>query len=119
MIIVVYLVILAAAFFFLIVLPQRRRMAAHQRLMASLEVGDEIVTSGGFHGTVRGLDDATVMVEIAPAVVVEVARGAIAAKVPTGLPELREPDDDHARPGSARPGSRSALTCPSGACRPT
>jgi preprotein translocase subunit YajC len=91
-IIVVYVVILAAAFFFLIVLPQRRRMAAHQRLMAGLEVGDQIVTSGGFYGTVRGLDDATVMVEIAPAVVVEVARGAIAAKVPTGLPELPQQD---------------------------
>ena len=94
MIIVVYLVILAAAFFFLIVLPQRRRMAAHQRLMASLEVGDQIVTSGGFHGTVRGLDDATVMVEIAPAVVVEVARGAIAAKVQTSLPDQDFPDQD-------------------------
>jgi preprotein translocase subunit YajC len=92
-IIVVYVVILAAAFFFLIVLPQRRRMAAHQRLMAGLEVGDQIVTSGGFHGTVRGLDDATVMVEIAPAVVVEVARGAIAAKLPTGLPDDQDPPD--------------------------
>jgi preprotein translocase subunit YajC len=91
-IIVVYLVILAAAFFFLIVLPQRRRMAAHQRLMASLEVGDQIVTSGGFHGTVRGLDDVTVMVEIASGVVVEVARGAIAAKVLPSVPELPEQD---------------------------
>jgi len=81
MIIIVYLVILAAAFFFLIVLPQRRRMAAHQALMASLGVGDEIVTSGGLHGAIRALDDRTVELEIAPAVVVTVARGAIAAKI--------------------------------------
>jgi preprotein translocase subunit YajC len=86
-IIIVYLVILAAAFFFLIVLPQRRRMAAHQRLMASLQVGDDVVTSGGFHGTIRELGDTTVRVEIAPTVVVEVARGAIAAKVATDLPD--------------------------------
>jgi len=92
-IIIVYLVILAAAFFFLIVVPQRRRMAAHQRLMASLEVGDEIVTSGGFHGTVRGLDESTINVEIAPGVVVELARGAIAAKVSGELPDRLDEGD--------------------------
>jgi preprotein translocase subunit YajC len=79
--VVIYLVILAAAFFFLIVLPQRRRMAAHQALMASLHVGDEVVTSGGIHGTLRGLDDQTAELEIAPGVVVTIARGAIAAKI--------------------------------------
>jgi preprotein translocase subunit YajC len=81
MVVIIYLVILAAAFFFLIVLPQRRRMAAHQALMASLVVGDEIVTSGGLHGTIRSLDTSTAAVELAPGVVVTVARGAIAAKV--------------------------------------
>ncbi len=90
MIIIVYLVILAAAFFFLIVLPQRRRMAAHQRLMAGLAVGDDVVTAGGFHGRVRSIGETTVGVEISPGVVVEVARGAIAARVdPTPTP----PDD--------------------------
>jgi preprotein translocase subunit YajC len=83
MVVIIYLVILAAAFFFLIVLPQRRRMAAHQALMESLVVGDEIVTSGGLHGTVRALSAATAEVEIAPAVVVTIARGAIAAKIDT------------------------------------
>jgi preprotein translocase subunit YajC len=89
MVVIIYLVILAAAFFFLIVLPQRRRMAAHQALMASLVVGDEIVTSGGLHGTIRALGEATAEVEIAPAVVVTIARGAIAAKV-----EQTPPGDD-------------------------
>ncbi|HEY8218232.1 MAG TPA: preprotein translocase subunit YajC [Acidimicrobiia bacterium] len=93
MVVIIYLVILAAAFFFLIVLPQRRRMAAHQALMASLDVGDEIVTSGGLHGTIRSLSDATAEVEVAPAVVVTIARGAIAAKVET-TPSIRD-DDGH------------------------
>ena len=79
--VVIYLLILAAAFFFLIVLPQRRRMAAHQALMASLHVGDAVVTSGGIHGTLRGLDERTAELEIAPSVVVTIARGAIAAKI--------------------------------------
>ena len=45
--IIVWLVVLAGAFFFLIVLPQRRRVAAHQQLMASLEVGDQVVAVHG------------------------------------------------------------------------
>ena len=96
MIIIVYLVILAAAFFFLIVLPQRRRMAAHQRLMAGLAVGDEVVTAGGFHGTVRSLGETTIGVEIAPSVVVEVARGAIAAKAEVAPPAIADEDDGSA-----------------------
>jgi preprotein translocase subunit YajC len=80
-IIIVYLVILAAAFFFLIVLPQRRRIAAHQRLMSELRVGDRVVTASGFHATVRSIGEQTIDVELAPGVIVECARGAIAARV--------------------------------------
>ena len=46
-----YLGILVAAFLLLIVRPQRRQMAAHRALVASLQVGEEVVTSGGIYGT--------------------------------------------------------------------
>ena len=58
-IVVVYLVVLAAGFFFLVVRPQRRQMAARRALIASVGVGDEVVTTGGIHGTVRTLGDGT------------------------------------------------------------
>jgi preprotein translocase subunit YajC len=80
-IIVVYLVILVGGFFFLVVRPQRRQMAARRALIASVGVGDDVVTSGGIYGTVRSLGDDTVELEIAPAVVVTVARGAIAGRL--------------------------------------
>ena len=94
MIIVVYLVILVAAFFVLVVRPQRRQMATHRALVSSLEPGDEIVTTGGVLGTIRDLDEETVDLEVAPAVVIRVARGAIARRV---LP----PDDEPPEPGTA------------------
>ena len=81
MIVVVYLVILVGGFFFLVVRPQRRQMAARRALIASVGIGDDVVTSGGIYGTVRSLHDDTVELEIAPAVVVTVARGAIAGKL--------------------------------------
>ena len=49
-----YLALLAVAFFILIVRPQRRQMAARRALIASLEVGDEVITAGGIYGTIRG-----------------------------------------------------------------
>jgi preprotein translocase subunit YajC len=76
----IYLAILVVAFFLLIVLPQRRRMAAHRALVDAMAVGDEIVTTAGIHGTVRRLDDATLQLEIAPDVVVTLARGAVSQR---------------------------------------
>jgi preprotein translocase subunit YajC len=76
-----YLALLVLAFFVLIVLPQRRRMAAQRALIASIEPGDEIVTSGGIFGTIKRLDDVSAELEVADGVVVRIARGAIAQRV--------------------------------------
>jgi preprotein translocase subunit YajC len=84
---ILWFVALAGAFFFLIVRPQRRQVAAHRALIASLAVGEEIVTSGGMLGTIAAIEDETVDVQVAPGVVVKVARGAIAQRVPAPAPE--------------------------------
>ena len=76
-----YLGILVAAFLLLIVRPQRRQMAAHRALVASLQVGEEVVTSGGIYGTIRGLDNGTIDLEVSSGIVLRVARGAIAQRV--------------------------------------
>ena len=82
MIVIVYLVVLVALFFVLIVRPQRRQAAAHRALVQSIEVGAEVITSGGIFGTVRALDDDAIELEVANGVVVKVARLAIAQRVP-------------------------------------
>ena len=82
MIVIVYLVVLVALFFVLIVRPQRRQAAAHRALVQSIEVGAEVITSGGIFGTVRAMDDDAIELEVADGVVVKVARLAIAQRVP-------------------------------------
>jgi preprotein translocase subunit YajC len=77
----IYLVVLVLAFFLLVVQPQRRQMARHRALVASLQVGDEIITTGGIHGTIRSMDDTVLDVEIANGVVVRLARGAVGSRV--------------------------------------
>jgi preprotein translocase subunit YajC len=78
MVILVYFAVIAVAFFLLIVLPQRRRTNAHRAVLASLDVGDEVVTIGGIIGRIVELDDDRIELEIADGVVITVARNAIA-----------------------------------------
>ena len=77
----IYFAVLAVAFFLLIVRPQRRRAQAHRQFVATLSVGDEVITTGGIFGTIRSLDDDAVDLEIAPGTVIRVARLAIAQPV--------------------------------------
>lgn len=81
MIAFVYLGVLVVAFFVLVVRPQRRQLAAHRALVASLEVGDEVITTSGMYGTIRMIDDDTLHIEIAPNVTVRFARQAVSRRV--------------------------------------
>ena len=95
-----YLLLLVVAFFLLVVRPQRRQLAAHRALVASLEVGDEIISSGGIHGTIRAIDDEVLQLEIADGIVVRLARRAVASRVE---PPGAEP------PGGLGPGETRSL----------
>lgn len=96
-----YLGLLVVAFFLLVVRPQRRRLAAHRALVSGLEVGDEIISSGGIYGTIRALDDQMLHVEVADGVVIRLARQAVSSRAQGGLRpgapdtdgETRFPDD--------------------------
>jgi preprotein translocase subunit YajC len=78
------LVLLVVAFYFLLIRPQVKRQKEQQQLMASLAVGDRVVTIGGMYGTIVALADDTVDLKIAEGVVVTYARSAIARKVELG-----------------------------------
>jgi preprotein translocase subunit YajC len=79
--IAIYLVILVAAFYFLIVRPQRRQQVIRRQLIATVDVGDEIITTGGVFGTVTAMTAETLDLRIADGVVVKIARGAVAQKI--------------------------------------
>ncbi|HEY8646545.1 MAG TPA: preprotein translocase subunit YajC [Gaiellaceae bacterium] len=67
------------AVWLLFVMPARRRKMSHASMQDSIAVGDEIITAGGLHGTVKAFEDDTVQVEIAPGVVATLDRRAVAA----------------------------------------
>jgi len=92
------LILLAAMFVLLWVLlirPQRRKQMEQQRLLASAEPGDEVLTVGGIYGIVQEIDEEDdLIVEIAEGIRVRIARRAVAGVV---KPE-DEIDEDDAEP---------------------
>lgn len=69
-----------AVFWLLVVLPARRRQRAAVEMQAALAVGDRVVTSGGVFGTIARVADDRVGLEVAPSVVIDVARAALVGK---------------------------------------
>ena len=68
---------LVAVLCFVMIVPQQRRVRAQQALVASLQVGDEVVTTAGMIGTITAVDDVVATLRIADGVEVRMARGAI------------------------------------------
>lgn len=95
MIIFLYFGVLIVGFYFLLVRPQRRQMAARRALVAAIRVGDEVVTAGGIHGRVATDEGDVIGLEIAPGVVIRIARGAISARpTPPEAPEAPATGDE-------------------------
>ncbi|MBW1902048.1 MAG: preprotein translocase subunit YajC [Deltaproteobacteria bacterium] len=78
------LLLMFAIFYFLLIRPQQKKSKQHRELLGALKKGDKVVSSGGLHGTVTGLTDDAVTMEIAPKVRVKVSRGSISAVVAKG-----------------------------------
>jgi preprotein translocase subunit YajC len=65
-------------FYFMIIRPQQKRTKERQKLLESVKKGDKVITSSGIYGTIAGLDEKTVLVQIADNVKVKLDRGSIA-----------------------------------------
>jgi preprotein translocase subunit YajC len=78
------LIIIAVLFviaWVVLILPKQRELKRHNALVASLAVGDEVMTGSGLYGTLVQLADDHVLLQVAPGVEMKIARRAIAAKV--------------------------------------
>ncbi len=63
--------------YLLILRPQMKKQRNQQRMIDELEKNDEIVTSGGIHGTILNIKDDILVVKIADNVKIEVSRAAV------------------------------------------
>jgi preprotein translocase subunit YajC len=90
----IFIIVILILMWFLLIRPQRRRQLDSQRLLDSLDVGQEIVTAGGLYGTITALDEDEARLEVADGVEVRIAKRAIAGVVSEEDPdELTEPEE--------------------------
>lgn len=84
--------ILIGVFWALIIRPQQQRQRDHLAMVAELTAGDRVEAFSGIHGTLVEVHDRTVRIEVAPDVVLTMARMAIASKIDDAGDD--EGDDD-------------------------
>jgi preprotein translocase subunit YajC len=94
-----------ALIYFMMIRPQQRRRREVQNMQSSMGVGDEIITVGGLYGTIREIDDESVLLEIAPGVTARYAKAAIGkvnqkAAVDEEVTEAETEQDETPAPGS-------------------
>lgn len=82
--------LLIAIGWYLIVRPQQVRLREQREMVRTLEVGDQVITAGGFHGTLVAVDEETVVIRLAPEVEVTLARPAISRRL-DGEPTSERP----------------------------
>jgi preprotein translocase subunit YajC len=99
----IFIVLIFAILYFLMIRPQQRRLRALQSLQSSLQLGDEIITSAGFFGTIRRFDGEVVTIELSPGVEARVNRRAISGRVEPASTADDAADEDQGeeeRPGA-------------------
>jgi preprotein translocase subunit YajC len=70
-------VVMLAVMYFLMIRPQQKRMKDQQTLISSLKNGDEVVTSSGILGTIMGMSEKVVTLEVAKNVQLKILRSQV------------------------------------------
>ena len=60
---IIWMVVLFAIMYFLMIRPQKKEQKRLQAMLSAMEVGDSVVTTGGFYGVVIDMTDEDVIVE--------------------------------------------------------
>ncbi|RUL91278.1 preprotein translocase subunit YajC [Verrucosispora sp. FIM060022] len=78
---ILMIALLFGVMYFMMIRPQQKRRREAEAMQSGLSIGDEVVTIGGLYGTVSGVEDDSVLLEVAPGVQTRYARPAIARVV--------------------------------------
>jgi len=97
----IYLGFLVVVFYLLIIRPQTQRNKQMRELMASLGVGDRVITIGGLHGTIVGIEGTVVTLRVADGVELEFEKTAIARREAGGDGGGAASDTDEPPPSSS------------------
>jgi preprotein translocase subunit YajC len=70
--------LIVGVFYFLLIRPQQKRQRQLQETIASLKIGDRVVTTGGVIGVIKTVRDTSFLILSADKSMLEIARSAVA-----------------------------------------
>jgi preprotein translocase subunit YajC len=68
-------------FYFMIIRPQQKRAKERDKMLKNIQKGDKVVTSGGLHGVIAGLDEKTVLLQVGDNIKLKYERSAISSVI--------------------------------------
>jgi len=74
---IIQILLMFVIFYIFLIRPQQKRQRQHEEMVKNLAKNDEVITSGGIHGTVVALKEKSILLRIAEDVKIEVERSAI------------------------------------------
>ena len=74
---ILFLLALPVLMYLLLIRPQQKRLRDQREMLAAVQEGDEIVTTGGIFGYVNAIEGDTIWLEIAEGTEVRIARAAV------------------------------------------
>ena len=77
-------VVMFLIFYLLVMRPQVKKQRSHQEFLKKLKKGDRVLTNSGIFGTIEGLTDKYVKLEVADKVSIRVLRSHISQSVKEG-----------------------------------
>ena len=72
------IILIYIIFYFILIRPQRKEQKQHKVMLANLKKNDEVITTGGIHGTIVNIKENTFMLRVDDNVRIEVNKSAIA-----------------------------------------
>jgi len=75
---------LVVLFYFFLIRPQSKRQKEQRQMIAELQKGEEVITSGGILGKITNINDNFITLEIAKDVTLKIQKNAVQTVMPKG-----------------------------------
>ena len=76
---IIMILLLLVVFYFFLIRPQMKRQKEIKKFRDALQVGNEVITSGGIHGKIKEIKNDCIILEIANNVNIKVDKGSVFA----------------------------------------
>ncbi len=63
-----------AGFYFLFIAPQRKKQKEHDKMLTTIQSGDEVLTTGGIFGVITNVKDDRFVVRVSDSTKIEVGK---------------------------------------------